>query len=211
MNSKQRAADGLRPSIPQRFRSSVLADWKTDADTLEAWENTSAYLDDIETYRQDGVGITYSGYAGRGKTMLACIVANHAMAKGYTAHFLKLSAHHQMYLRMFDLKDAWAKMGDEGAYEEWRDIQRRLDTIRKKIDFLVIDDVGKEHRTSSGFAEDGFDFLLRDRYDRGLPTIMTTNLPVSDWGKQYSPSMESFIHEATMVLPVVSESDYRRR
>ena len=70
---------------------------------------------------------------------------------------------------------------------------------RAKDDFLnvrilVLDDLGKEY--GSKYDDTSFDEVLRSRYDRGLPTIITTNVPRDNWAKQYGEAMGSFAFEA---------------
>jgi len=59
---------------------------------------------------------------------------------------------------------------------------------------LVLDDLGKEY--GSKYTDSTFDEILRSRYDKGLPTIITTNVRLEDWEEKYSLAMESFANEA---------------
>ena len=75
---------------------------------------------------------------------------------------------------------------------------------------FILDDLGKEYRTASGWSENQFDALLRSRFNAGLPTIVTTNVPKQDWGKIYGEPMGSFVNEAFIPV-VVSSSEGDRR
>jgi DNA replication protein DnaC len=93
--------------------------------------------------------------------------------------------------------------------EQWRIDEifgRGLDPVQ----VLVIDDLGKEHRTSSGWAENYFDHLVRSRFLMGLSTIVTTNVAIKDWGQVYGESMASFAHEALTPLVIRSDKGDRR-
>jgi DNA replication protein DnaC len=81
----------------------------------------------------------------------------------------------------------------------------------ENISILVLDDIGKEHRTATNWAEDTFDALLRSRYNAGLPTIVTTNVPLKSWGETYGEAMESFAHEAFLPINIVSTEGDRRK
>jgi DNA replication protein DnaC len=70
-----------------------------------------------------------------------------------------------------------------------------------KVRLLVVDDLGKEYKST--WSEGTFDHLLRERFDAGLPTIVTTNVPLKDWGTAYSPAMASFAHDAFYPVPLV--------
>lgn len=85
--------------------------------------------------------------------------------------------------------------------DERKVIQQQVDGFhgRAKDDqfnvrILVIDDLGKEY--GSSYDDTLFDELLRSRYDKGLPTIITTNVPRENWATQYSEAMGSFAYEA---------------
>jgi DNA replication protein DnaC len=76
---------------------------------------------------------------------------------------------------------------------------------------LMLDDLGKEY----GSVYDGvsFDEIIRARFDRALPTIITTNVPIDKWGVKYSEAMQSFLHEAFTVVEVsgIDIRTYSRR
>jgi DNA replication protein DnaC len=73
---------------------------------------------------------------------------------------------------------------------------------------LVLDDLGKEYK-GSGFNDASFDEILRSRYDRALPTIITTNVMRESWKKQYGDAMGSFAFEAFNNVVIMRE-DQRR-
>jgi len=68
----------------------------------------------------------------------------------------------------------------------------------------VIDDVGKEHASLSGWQKNVLHHVLRTRFNLGLPTIVTTNVSLDDWGSLYGDATESFAKEAFMYLPMVT-------
>jgi DNA replication protein DnaC len=68
---------------------------------------------------------------------------------------------------------------------------------------LVLDDLGKEY--GSKYDDYSFDDILRSRYDKGLPTIVTTNKSREAWGTAYSEAMGSFAHEAFVRVKLVGE------
>jgi DNA replication protein DnaC len=101
--------------------------------------------------------------------------------------------------------------------EENESDQREIDAIFKdlspveNLQLFVLDDLGKEYRTATGWAENTFDALLRSRFNSGLPTIITTNVPTKDWETVYGEPMSSFIHEAFIPLVVNAPKGDRRR
>lgn len=72
---------------------------------------------------------------------------------------------------------------------------------------LVLDDLGKEY--NSQYNDSSFDEILRSRYDKALPTIITTNVSRENWAKQYGDAMGSFAHEAFHRV-VIKGTDLRK-
>lgn len=75
------------------------------------------------------------------------------------------------------------------------------------VRLLVIDDLGKEVDTEYNHA--GVDELLRSRYDKALPTIVTTNVSREDWGKRWGDAMGSFVYEGFKRV-IINTRDNRR-
>lgn len=80
-------------------------------------------------------------------------------------------------------------------FEEMEGFHGRSKEDRLNVRVLVLDDLGKEYK-GSGFNDASFDEILRSRYDKALPTIVTTNVDRSKWAAQYGDAMGSFAHEA---------------
>lgn len=158
------------------------------------------------------------GVPGRGKTMLACALLNeyHAEYRVRTTgrnvdpavrtvllqercpvYFIQLAQLIEMRIRAFKLHDMVMKGMVEPT--EYLELDQLIEDMKTRVAVLVIDDVGKEHRTNSGFAEDVFDLLVRTRHNLGLTTIYTSNVPLSRWSSQYSDSMKSLIERSSRV------------
>jgi len=71
------------------------------------------------------------------------------------------------------------------------------------VRILILDDLGKEY--GSKYDDTSFDEILRARYDKALPTIITTNVPRENWAKQYGEAMGSFAHEAFTRVRIIGE------
>ena len=65
----------------------------------------------------------------------------------------------------------------------------------------MIDDLGKEY--GSKYDDTSFDEILRLRYDKALPTIVTTNVRLENWEAEYREAMASFAQEAFIRVPIV--------
>lgn len=107
-------------------------------------------------------------------------------------YFIQLSELIELHKKSFDLKDR-----DEEAFN---DLSNLLDGLCDRAKWLVVDDVGKEYASQTGFSQDMFDLLVRTRYNNGLYTIFTSNLPLDRWERCYSDSMRDFIERSSKIV-----------
>jgi DNA replication protein DnaC len=77
----------------------------------------------------------------------------------------------------------------------------KMDHLNVRV--LVLDDLGKEY--GSKYDDSSFDEILRSRYDKALPTIITTNRDREDWEKVYGKAMGSFAFEAFHLVRLVGK------
>lgn len=195
--------------IPVRFKGKTLdsMDWGEykpgTRDIVEEW------LEGYEARLKDGVGLLLLGPPGTGKTTIASICGQALLRAGCSVFYVTFAGYVRYQLRMIELRSAWERYEDADAYHDWDVLQERCQQIRNRYEFVIIDDVGKEHTTSTRFAEDENDYLLRHRFDLALPSIVTSNLAPPLWAGKYSDSMASFINEA--FVPVLVEADDQRR
>lgn len=65
------------------------------------------------------------------------------------------------------LIDSMRPGGDHEAFEELA-----------SVDVLIWDDIGREYHSGTGWAEDRIYDLVNERWNRGLPTVFTSNLAI---------------------------------
>jgi len=172
-----------------------------------------------------GVGLLFDGGPGEGKTTHAVVTAaefirrlpddENEMRKVLHVKQGELgrsfrAIHFLTFPEFLSLK----KAAFDAEPEERREIHRQIEGFhgRAKEDWmnvrlLIIDDLGKEN--SSTYNDSSFDDLLRSRYDKGLPTIITTNHMRENWAVQYGEAMGSFAHEAFRRVRILNK-DLRR-
>jgi len=197
---------GLEFSDLQPYEGKVL-------DVAQAWMSKVKAGEVIQAHgkRTSGRGLLLIGSPGQGKTTLASVILQALVREASPdiwggivsrpVYFTDYPTLLRSQQRAFDKDETYQDLIDSVFGEGHPDRNIRL---------LVVDDLGKEHRTASGWAEHTFDALLRRRFSLGLPTIVTTNVPLSSWGKVYGDSMASFANEAFSSLEVVSPEGDRR-
>ena len=81
-----------------------------------------------------------------------------------------------MIFEGFAANATWAHIDDvveEGTYNT---------TIERFSDLMVIQGIGEHHKSASGFADSMVSGLLRRRFNRGLPTLVPTSVPITGSG-----------------------------
>jgi len=151
-----------------------------------------------------GLGLALVGLPGHGKTTLASVALQELIrTMPVSSNQPGLFMDYPKYLRLE--KESWTD-------SEAKDLIQKINgDVRDAIPLFILDDLGKEYRTASGWSENMFDAVLRSRFNAGLPTIVTTNVKFSKWRSTYGEAMESFAHEAFMWADVELETGDRRK
>lgn len=158
-----------------------------------------------------GKGLLFVGDPGHGKSTLALSIIQNMMIEFPIESFavedgktLVRPCYFATFNDIIELKGAlMGEHTDEqdrlflGMHGECKD-----DAYNIRV--LVIDDVGKEHSSGSGWQRTMLHHILRTRFNNGLPTIVTTNLPVKSWDAAYGDATGSFIHEAFTTIELES-------
>ena len=165
-----------------------------------------------------GKGLLIVGSPGHGKTTFALSLMQDmvrqlppeafSVAEGRT---LARPAYFATFNDIIELKGAL--MGDHTDEQErlFLGMHGECDDDAHNIRVLVIDDVGKEHASGSGWQRTVLHHILRTRFNNGLPTIVTTNLAVGAWRAAYGDATESFVREAFVIIELESSKGDLRR
>lgn len=182
-------ADMNRANVPPRFWNVKLSEIP---EHLEYRDKVRKYLEKMNEMLENGIGLfLYSDENSTGKTSIAVLALKQALRLRRTAYFEESGR----------LKAALIRAEE---FEENIPIERRIRTV----DLLVLDDVGKEYRTESGFAENTIESVLRDRSQSMRLTIMTSNLKPNKIEQVYSADLAALLRE-TMIPLRISGYDWR--
>jgi DNA replication protein DnaC len=216
-------------NIPRRFLGIDKDDLKEHAGSfppgIDTWlENVldKKVIKQIGGLGLTGTGILLDGAPGLGKTTHAVVTAvefvrslpdNSREARNILKFREKdygsscRPIYYMTYPEFLSRKKAMFDADPETKKEmflEMEGFHGRAADDHMNVRVLVLDDLGKEYK-GSGFNDASFDEILRSRYDRALPTIITTNVLLEDWGTQYGKAMGSFAHEAFDRIRITGE------
>jgi DNA replication protein DnaC len=165
-----------------------------------------------------GKGLLIVGEPGHGKTTLAVSIIQEMLREFPPEIFmvedgkvLVTPCYFSTFTSILDLNGTL--MGEHSDEQErlFLGMHGECEDDAYNIRVLVVDDVGKEHTSASGWQRTVLHHLIRTRFNNGLPTIITTNLPISGWDAAYGNATESFIREAFAIFQLESiRGDLRR-
>lgn len=140
-----------------------------------------------------GKGMLFYGHNGTRKSTLAIATLTEVQHRsaGYDIYYTRFSEWQRA------LMDTYGKEDTERIA-----IARKVLKAVRESHLLVIDDMGQEYRTTTEHTEKKWHELLRDRWEAGLPTIVTTNIDPDSLRGVYGDSFASFYHDAFDVYPL---------
>lgn len=200
-------------NIPIKFRGLRLSDYEPSHRTgevaataaqkfIEEFENhyisaKRASNGDFPTDRDTiGKGMLFFGRNGTRKSTLATSILTEVqyLSPSYRVFYVRFSAWKNALTATFDKEDS-----------ERTILAKKLLTLTEQAHLLVLDDIGQEHRTTSGFTESTLHELLRVRYEAARPTIVTTNIDPDSISLVYNDSFGSFQHDAFDIYPILGK------
>lgn len=177
--------------IPRQFVETKLDDFSTfgSKDLIEVKDFISRYLYDINEQcpLRNYKGICFFGSNGTGKTMLSSIILREAYLNRFTFKRVTFLEYIKYYT---------------ASWNNPHDNEVETETAIKSVDFLVLEEVGKEidSKINSSVLED----LLRYREDHCLPTIICTNLVPEELFNRYGNSIASLIKGNTTPIKLAT-------
>lgn len=164
-----------------------------------------------------GLGLMLYGLPGRGKTTVANTLLQEVIRNidpeviGFgPGKAVVRPCYFITYNGLLDLKGAIMDDHDNDDELLYNGILGEAVDDAYNVRVLVLDDVGKEHASASGWQKNMLHHVLRTRFNNGLPTILTTNVKLDDWETHYGSATQSFVHEAFMYVNMDTTSDLRK-
>lgn len=149
------------------LRDKTFATWDDRQDELSRAqaENLERAVQTAKAYAEAPVNwLVFTGGYGTGKTHLAAAIANERQRRGDQVLFVSVP----------DLLDYLRAAFSPDSHISYA---RRFEEV-KRVPFLVLDDLGTESATP--WAREKLYQLLNYRHNAGLPTVITTSIPVDD-------------------------------
>jgi len=179
-------------NIPKEYWNLSMSDFRGDKISQKIVER---YMSHLDIACKNGLGITFLGSNGRGKTFFCSVILKTAIKQEYSAFFITMAELVKL------IQKGFTDPTRATFYEE----------MIKKSDFLCLDNLGSEYRNLENFgafivAE--FDILIRFRKSNLLPTLLTTNLNKDDFKKCYGKSVDSLLQASNKKI-VVTGDDFR--
>lgn len=183
-----------------------------DMDTIKSWLKLvkAGLVIRAVGKKSCGLGMLIYGKPGIGKTTLSLAIIQELLTKLPLEAFaptenkiLLKPCYFATFNDVLDIKGR--NMGDEVTEEDillWDGILGECKDDSYNIRVLVVDDLGKEHASLSGWQKNQLHHVLRTRFNNGLPTIVTTNIARDDWDGLYGDATASFAKEAFVYLPI---------
>ena len=174
--------------VPDKFRDVTLKDFCDDPQAFvraglpeqegrrrREWKaKLGSYLRDLGKHLADGVGLSLEGPVGTGKTLATCIVVRAAVALHRSCVLIPERGIFQA------LQASWK---DDAPADE-ADVLAQFETV----DLLCIDDFGTKRPTD--WVVDRYHSIIDARWDRGLPTCISTNVREKDLRATYPRQMD---------------------
>lgn len=158
---------------------------------------------------ETGMGLLLHGDTGVGKTTSAALAVKQAVvAHDHEAWFVSASSLAFMNSQQMSISTAMRKTDalSEVLIDDFEMITRRLVRARNRYMLLVIDDYGRENESASQWQQDLIEGLVRERFNRGLPTIITTNLSPEQIEGRFGRPWVSFMTEAFAFIDFLNNS-----
>ncbi|QST02972.1 ATP-binding protein (plasmid) [Pontibacillus sp. ALD_SL1] len=176
------------PETPQQFIDRTYDAKKRDSlvDFAKGFSK-HALLKLNEKPRTDSFNLLLLGDPGKGKTLMASLIATDFLQQDKSVYFIRI------------------KTFIDEAYEQ----KAHFRSIVRKKDLLIIDELFQEYHTDTGWALTQIQDVIKERQELKLPTIVTTNAFPNELSELYEGSLMSTFHGEYIIGAMEGEVDVR--
>lgn len=172
-----------------------------ELDTKRLYKNhIDVYKNNLSKAISRGYSYIFIGENGTGKTFAALNLLHYFLRMNYSGHFIKF----RQLMKLINRSITGGKLEKNVA-------DRTLDEIRK-VDLLIIDEVGREGGSKEHVANE-MDELLKDRDMSRTPTIIISNRDFDDIEELYQgsgSSISSAFMRSYKLLHFDPRNDFRK-
>lgn len=208
----------LQTKLPARMDNVTLDDVqdipRVAMDSVLQWMKLFKTGDIVANFnsKKAGMGLLLCGEPGRGKTTLVAAIINNLLATAPHYAFGPSGGTSGVTRRAtrFITWNDYGRLVGQAMSDEEADVQldricARNEVIGQWVRLLAIDDLGKEHQSGTTWNPTLLHDLLRTRFNEGLPTIVTTNVPPAQLENFYGAATASYFKEALLTVPILGK------
>jgi DNA replication protein DnaC len=158
-----------------------------------------------------GSGLLFIGQPGHGKTTLAVACIQEMLTQFPLDAFAPPSnaslvrpCYFSTFNELIELRGSMMEEHTDQQEALYYGMLGECENDAYNIRVLVIDDVGREHTSDSGWQKSLLHDVIRTRHNNGLPTIVTSNIDLKGWAGKYGDATASFAKEAFGIMQIES-------